>query len=114
VKNADHAVLFFKLRDMLKKFEGFMVVTINEEGYYRLYTPSRRPFMAIAVQKKHVGVYSMTLYEKPEIVQRLAPRRIGKSCLGFSSDEDPLLDEVPAFIERCFQHCVHSGQVPMK
>ena len=114
MKNAEYAVLFFILRDMLKKYEKFMVITKNEEGYYRLYTTNMRPFMAIAVQKKHVGVYSMTAYVLPEIVGILSPRRIGKSCLGFISDVDPLLAEVPYFIERCFQHCVDTGQVPMK
>jgi hypothetical protein len=39
------------LEQMLQKYEPFMGVTIDEEGYYRLYTPTRRPFIAVAIQK---------------------------------------------------------------
>jgi len=91
-----------------------MRVTIDEDGYYRLYTPTRRPFIAVVIQKKHVGIYSMPLYEVPHLAGVLGERRIGKSCIGFCTDDDPLLAEVPAYFERCFHHCVIDDQVPMQ
>ncbi|MDP6870275.1 MAG: hypothetical protein QGI21_05840 [Candidatus Poseidoniaceae archaeon] len=114
MKNVGLAVLFFKLREMLEIYASNMRVTINEEGYYRLYTPTNRPFMAICVQRKHVGIYVMPLCEDQNLIGNLEPKRIGKGTLGFVSDEDPLLVEVPSFIERCYQHCIHYGQVPME
>ena len=98
---------------MLQKYEPFMRVTIDEHGYYRLYTPTRRPFIAVAIQKKHVGIYSMPLYEVPHLAGALGNLRIGKSCIGFRTEDDPLLVEVPAYFERCFQHCLINDQVPM-
>ena len=67
MKNAELAVLFFKLKDMLAKYESFLRVVKDEEGYYRLYTPTRRPFMGICVQRKHVGVYVMPIFENANL-----------------------------------------------
>ncbi len=114
MKNVALAVLFFRLREMLAKYEPFMRVVKDEEGYYRLYTPTRRPFMGICVQRKHVGIYVMPIFEDPALVGALFEKQIGKGTFGFSRDDDPLLAEVPAFIERCFQHCIDNNQVPME
>ena len=90
-----------------------MGVTIDEEGYYRLYTPNRRPFIAVAIQKKHVGIYSMPLFDNPSLIGKLSECIIAKTCIGFRTDDVPLLGEVPAYFQRCFQHCVFNDQVPM-
>ena len=113
MKNPDLLPLWQRLKQMLQKYEPFMRVTIDEHGYYRLYTLTRRPFIAVAIQKKHVGIYSMSLYDSSHLDGVLGERRIGKSCIGFRTDDDPLLVEVPAYFERCFQHCVTNEQVPM-
>ena len=113
MKNADLAVLFFRLRDMLSRYESFMRIVVDEEGYYRLYTLTRRPFMGICVQRRHVGIYVMPITDNPLLIGPLKSKRIGKGTIGFSRDDDPLIDEVPAFIERCFQHCIDTDQVPM-
>ncbi|MBT4066403.1 MAG: hypothetical protein HOE76_04215 [Euryarchaeota archaeon] len=114
MKNVALAVLFFRLRDMLAKYEPFMRVVKDEEGYYRLYTPTRRPFIGICVQRKHIGIYVMPIFEDSTLIGKLAEKQIGKGTFGFSRDDDPLLLEVPAFMERCFQHCIDSNQVPME
>jgi len=114
MKNAALVVLFFRLRDMLAKYEPFMRVVKDEDGYYRLYTPTRRPFMGICVQRKHVGIYVMPIINNPLLIGPLKIRKIGKGTIGFSRDVDPLISEVPAFIERCFQHCIDTEQVPME
>ena len=66
MKNVDHAVLFFKLREILAKHEPFLKVIVDDEGYYRLFTPTNRPFIGIKVQKKHVGIYVLPVYYNPE------------------------------------------------
>ena len=113
MKNAELAVLFFRLRDMLSKYESFLRIVKDEDGYYRLYTPTRRPFMGICVQRKHVGVYVMPICENEFLVGELSEKQIGKGTLGFTRDDDPFLEKMPSFIERCFQHCIDTNQVPM-
>tara|TARA_B100001758_G_C17953277_1_gene374490 strand:- start:28 stop:372 length:345 start_codon:yes stop_codon:yes gene_type:complete len=114
MKNTELAVLFFRLKDMLVKYEPFLRVVKDEDGYYRLYTPTSRPFMGICVQRKHVGVYVMPIFENNSLIGDLSQRRIGKGTLGFSRDDDPLIYSMPSFIERCFQHCIDTNQVPME
>jgi len=114
MKNTELAVLFFRLKEMLVKYEPFLRVVKDEDGYYRLYTPTSRPFMGICVQRKHVGVYVMPIFENSSLIGDLSQRRIGKGTLGFNRDDDPLIDSMPSFIERCFQHCIDTNQVPME
>ena len=114
MKNIKFVVLFFILRDMLAKYEPFMKVVKDEEGYYRLYTRTKRPFLAICVQSKHVGIYCMPCFEDRSLLGPLEEKLVGKGTLGFKRDDDPLLAEVPAFMERCFQHCVHNQQVQLE
>lgn len=97
MKNVKFAVLFFRLRDMLKVYEPFMRIIKDEEGYYRLYTPTRRPFIAVCVQSKHVGLYCMPPFENPALFGPLKNNLIGKGTIGFKGDDDPLIEEVPAF-----------------
>ena len=113
MKNADLAVLFFRLRDMLSEYEPFLRIVKDEDGYYRLYTPTLRPFMGICVQRRHVGIYVMPIYENPSLIGNLKSKLIGKATLSFVQDNDPLIDEFPAFIQRCFQYCIDTNQVPM-
>jgi len=112
VKNTALAFLWDQLRTMLAEYESAMVVTIDEPGYYRLYTPTKRPFMAVAIQKKHVGIYCMPLYEDNSLAGTLLPLKHGKGVIRFKSEHDPLLSEVPAFMKRCFERCITSWQLP--
>ena len=56
----------------------------------------------------------MPCFEDRSLLGPLEEKLVGKGTLGFKRDDDPLLAEVPAFMERCFQHCVHNQQVPME
>ena len=61
-----------------------MSIKKDEIGYYRLETPSKKPFIATCVQKKHVGLYSVVMYRHPQVIPKeLEDLRIGKSCMGF-------------------------------
>ncbi len=57
---------------MLVKYEPFLRVVKDEDGYYRLYTPTSRPFMGICVQRKHVGVYVMPIFENNSLIGDLS------------------------------------------
>ena len=79
MKNPELAVLWARLTEGLTKFAPLLVMVKDEPGYHRYETPKRpptdglkslpqRPFAATVVQKKHVGLYMMTLYEDPAIM----------------------------------------------
>ena len=88
-----------------------MIKVKDEDGYHRLRTPSGRPFSAVAVQKKHVGLYMMALYEDSKLAGPLEVARIGKTCMGFRDEKDSILDEIPAYLERCLEHHVSRGEM---
>ena len=113
MKNADYTVLFFKLREILAKYEPFMKVKCDDDGYYRLFTPTNRPFIGIKVQRKHVGIYVLPVYYNPGLIGNMSKRQVGKCTLGFTSDEDEMIEHLPEFFERCFLHCVETNQIPM-
>tara|TARA_B000000565_G_scaffold202996_1_gene156569 strand:+ start:267 stop:653 length:387 start_codon:yes stop_codon:yes gene_type:complete len=113
MKNVDHAVLFFKLREILAKHEPFLKVIVDDEGYYRLFTPTNRPFIGIKVQKKHVGIYVLPVYYNPELIGNMSSRQVGKCTFAFKHDNDEMIEHLPDFFERCFFHCVETNQIPM-
>jgi len=88
-----------------------MLKVKDEDGYHRLRTPSGRPFSAVAVQKTHVGLYMIALYEDSTLAGPLEGARIGKSCLGFRDENDSLLGEIPAYLERCLEHHASRGEM---
>ena len=113
MKNVDLAVLFFKLREILAKHEPFLKVIVDDEGYYRLFTPTNRPFIGIKVQKKHVGIYVLPVYYNPELIGNMASRQVGKCTFAFKHDNDEMIKHLPDFFERCFFHSVETNQIPM-
>ena len=88
-----------------------MLKVKDEDGYHRLRTLSGRPFSAVVVQKKHVGLYAIALYEDPALAGPLEAALIGKSCMGFRDENDPLLCEIPAYLERCLEYHVSTGEI---
>ena len=88
-----------------------MVIVKDEPGYYRLATRTGRPFISLVVQKKHVGIYSMPLYEDSSLAGELEYARIGKSCLGFTDEVEPKLEMVKDYFQRCFMHNVYNGVI---
>lgn len=111
MKNPALAYLWRHIVDLCKPYEKIMLKVKDEDGYHRLLTPSGRPFSAVAVQKKHVGLYMIALYEDSTLAGPLEVARIGKSCLGFRDENDPLLGEIPAYLERCLEHHVSRGEM---
>jgi hypothetical protein len=55
----------------------------------------------------------MPIFDNLSLIGKLSERIIGKTRIGFRTDYDPLLGEIPAYFQRCFQHCVFNDQVPM-
>jgi hypothetical protein len=111
MKNPALAYLWQQIVDMCKPYEKIMLKVKDEDGYHRLRTLSGRPFSAVAVQKKHVGLYMMALYEDSTLAGPLEGARIGKSCMGFRDENNPLLCEIPAYLERCLEHHVSRGEM---
>jgi hypothetical protein len=111
VKNPELVPLWSSLRTLLEKFEADMVIVKDEPGYYSLATSTGRPFVSLVVQKKHVGIYSMPLYEDPSLAGELEYARIGKSCLGFTAEGEAKLGVVRDYFQRCFMHYVYNGVI---
>lgn len=105
VKNPELAPLWFRLRQMIAVFEDRCRLMKDEPGYYRLYHDSRRPFAAVVVQSRHVGLYLMAVHVSEDLFNSLSPelRRLlsGKS-FAFRDEEDPALQQVPALLAACF------------
>jgi hypothetical protein len=111
MKNPALAYLWQHIVVLCKPYEKIMLKVKDEGGYHRLRTPSGRPFSAVAVQKKHVGLYMMALCDDSTLAGQLEAARIGKSCLSFRDENNPLLGEIPAYLERCLDHHVSRGEM---
>ena len=111
MKNPALAYLWQQIVDMCKSYEKTMLKIKEEDGYYRILTLSGRPFLTVAVQKKHVGLYMIALYEDSTLAGPLEGARIGKSCLGFRDENTPLLDEIPSYLGRCLEHHISRGEM---
>ena len=111
MKNPELAALWSSLRTLLEKYEADMVIVKDEPGYYSLATSTGRSFISLVVQKKHVGIYSMPLYEDPSLAGELEYARIGKSCLGFTDESEPKMTMITDYFQRCFMHYVYNGVI---
>lgn len=111
VKNPELLPLWSSIRALFVGYEAEMEVVRDEPGYYRLKTESGRPFVSLVIQKKHVGLYSMPLYENEILAEELETAKIGKSCLGFVEEDDLILNLIESFIQRCFMHYVYNGVI---
>ncbi|RZD45672.1 MAG: hypothetical protein CXT69_01740 [Methanobacteriota archaeon] len=124
VKNPELAVLWFRLTEPLTKLAPLLIMVKDEPGYHRYETPRRsginglrtlpqRPFAATVVQKKHVGLYMMSLYEDPSIMnnmpQILHKRWKGKASLKFTDEDDPALEYVHLLFEAAVKSCRRRG-----
>ena len=111
VKNPELLPLWSSIRALLVGYEAEMLVVRDEPGYFSLKTETGRPFVSLVIQKKHVGLYSMPLYENDSLAEELESARIGKSCLGFVEEDDVMLDLIESFLQRSFMHYVYNGLI---
>ena len=99
---------------MLRNYEPMMKVIIDDPGYYRLYLPINKPFIAVAVQKKHVGIYCWPVFRDRSLLGPLSNSLVGKGTIGISDEDDPMIDEVPSLFERCFEYCLENGMIDLE
>ena len=102
VKNPELAPLWAILREMIDVHEPNMVLDRDEPGYYRLIRPNGRPFAMTVVQKKHVGLYLISLHQNKDFFESLNPdlkSRLNGKCLRFKDEDDPVLDSIPALLQ---------------
>ena len=104
VKNPELAPLWVILRGMIAIHEPDMVLDRDVPGYYRLIRPNGRPFAMTVVQKKHVGLYLISLHENKDLFESLNP--LLKACLSgksfrFKDEDDLALDLIPGLLQAC-------------
>ncbi len=104
VKNPELAPLWSILRGMIAIYEPNMVLDRDEPGYYRLIRQNGRPFAMAVVQKKHVGLYLISLHENKDLFESLNPilrARTNGKCLRFKDEDDFALNSIPALLQAC-------------
>jgi len=104
VKNPELAPLWAKLREMIAIFEPQMILDRDDPGYYRLIRTNGRPFAMTVVQKKHVGLYLISLHENQDLFESLSPiqkSRLGGRSFRFKDEDDPVLHSIPDLLQAC-------------
>ena len=118
---AQMETVFERLLDIMRQFEGQLVVKANNPENYYLDTPSigknKKPvfFGAVQVKKNYVGYYLMPVYVFPELLNgmsdKLAKRMQGKSCFNFKVVDAETLEELDRLTHRSFEQFVQAGYV---
>ena len=118
---AQMAGVFQRLRDIMRQFEGQLVVKANNPENYYLDTSSigknKKPvfFGAVQVKKNYVSYHLMPVYVFPELLEgmsdKLAKRMPGKACFNFTSVDDEAFHELARLTERSFEHFRNVGYV---
>jgi hypothetical protein len=90
VKNPELLPLWQCLKQMLQKYEPFMRMNIDAGVILSSLHTNSKIIHRSRYSKKHVGIYSMPLFENPSLIGKLSERIIGKKFIGFRTDDDPL------------------------
>ena len=104
MKNPELAPLWAIIQEMVAKHEPQMQIDLDEPGDYSLIRMNGRPFARTKVQKKHVGLYLMSLHENQDLFESLNPglkARLNGKCLRFKDETDPVLSSIPALLDAC-------------
>ena len=106
---ADFEAVHDRLRSIILKHRGDLVLTKDEPGSVALEVPGLegKPWGYVAgtrLGKGYVSYYLMPVYTTPGLVESLSPelrkRMQGKACFNFKSVDEQLLAELDAFTGR--------------
>lgn len=106
---ADFEAVHDRLRSIILKHRGNLVLTKDEPGSVALEVPGLegKPWGYVAgtrLGKSYVSYYLMPVYVTPGLVESLSPelrkRMQGKACFNFKSVDEQLLAELDAFTGR--------------
>jgi hypothetical protein len=117
--NNEFQEVFEKLRGILRKYEGQLVVLHDEPENYYLNTPYCEKFKkelcfgAVTIWKNFVGFYLMPVYGCPELVRGLSPnlkaRMQGKACFNFKKVDPKLFKELAQLTQAGFDRFKKAG-----
>ena len=105
--------VFVRLRTILERHRGNLVVTENAATHYCLtggiHPTHKRPFPIAWVQinKAYVSFHHMGVYAAPELLagvsKQLKGRMQGKSCFNFKTIDEPLFAELEQLTVQAFE-----------
>jgi hypothetical protein len=104
VKNPELAPLWAIIQEMVAKHEPQMQIDRDEPGDYSLIRMNGRPFARTKVQKKHVGLYLMSLHENQDLFESLNTElksHLNGKCLRFKDESDHALSSIPSLLNAC-------------
>ena len=103
IKNNFNEV-FARLKSIFQPYTTKMDVACDTESYYLLNTrhimKNKQPlcFGGVRRGKNYVSFYLMSVYARPELLQRMSPelkkRMQGKSCFNFKEVDEKLFQEL--------------------
>ena len=118
-ESAEFALVFTRLRAILKKNVGRLQVTEDSATGYCLTGgnhPARKELIAIAwvkIGKGYVSFHHMGVYARPELLKgvskELKARMQGKSCFNFKTVDEPLFAELEELTVRAFAAFKQAG-----
>ena len=114
--------VFERLRDVLRAYEGRMVLQADGPTDYYLNTPysaaykKELMFGAVQVKKSYVSYHLFPVYMYPDLLDGVSPalraRMQGKSCFNFSALDDAQLRELEALTARGAERMRREGVLP--
>ena len=120
-KSAELETVFEKLSDIMRQFEGDLVVKSREADNYYLDTTTlarnKKPmfFGAVQVKKNYVSYHLMPVYVFPELLEgmseKLAKRMQGKSCFNFKALDQETFQELARLTEKSLEQFREAGYV---
>jgi hypothetical protein len=112
-QSPDSAIIFAKLRAILREHASKFVVSADRTDYYCLEIPfspkfkKRFPVAWVKISKSYVSFHFMPIYFAPMLQKTLSAglkaRMQGKSCFNFRSVDENLFNELQGLTARGFE-----------
>ena len=113
-EKADFAVVFDRLKRILRTYQKGKVNGTDEPGKYTLVGPPTQNsrgkpmwFGAVITQKHYVSYHLMPVYGCRELLEEMSPalkkRMQGKACFNFTSVDEALFTELAELTERGYK-----------
>ena len=121
----DLLILYQEVQNLIRKYENPLVVKVNQEGRYELWTNKKAViegrkmdgihFASAVIQSHYVGFYFMPVYIKPELKEEIGLDLLktlkGKSCFQFKKNDSEMMDQIEKILAIGFQFYQKQGWV---
>ena len=110
----DFRDIFYKLRTILKTYEGYLKISSDNTDAYNLnagYSEKHKRYIyfgGVEIKKNYVSFHLMPVYVNPQLLEgissELKKRMQGKSCFNFKGVDEGLFNELSQLTKKGFEY----------